>query len=516
MSDLLREYLALLEYELALLEAEDDLLRFAQVTMPDPRFPDDPNATKYLAAKHHGLMADITMQVERHELRKVILNLPPRHGKTEICTKRAAAWISARNPDKDIIVATYGEKFAHDFAKDVREIMASPRFQQIFPEYHLLTANNEHLKTYMGGDIFFLGRRSRTTGRGGHFILVDDPTKDDREVRYQAFRDDVWEWFTQTLLTRRHNDQVPVMISQTRWHEDDIVGRITDPQNPAYSAKFAEGWRVINLPAIASEDDPLGRKPGEALWPERFGIEYLEEMQAANAVSFAALYQNNPTPEDGVFYSKEELWEYTPDELPTHLRNYVASDHAVATAQINDRTCILPFGVCENDIAWVLPNAVWRRMDGPEAVEEMIQIMKLIRPVFWYGEKGQISKSLGSFLKKRMQEEELHVPIIEDHPAGDKVQRAQSARARCAQGRIRFPKNAPWWPRAKAEILKFPNARFDDFVDAVSIIGMKLQMHGAATVPTRVKTQQEGTFGHLLAEFRRQDAQNTTGRSKGW
>lgn len=513
----LQNYLGLLEYELALQEAEDDLIRFAEVTMPDFRRRNDIAATKYHASRHHRVMADVMMQIERGEKRKVILNLPPRHGKSELCTKRMAAWFHGRNPDKDVIIATYNEKFAADFSKDVREILKSQRFRQVFPDYRLIQSSDERLKNAEGGEMFFLGRRSATTGRGGDLILVDDPTKDDKEIKFTAFREDCWQWFTQTLLTRRHTDRAAICVTQTRWHEDDIVGRITDSSNPAWSQEFSEGFEVIDLPAIALEDDVIGREPGEALWPARFGRQYLDEMRAANPTSFAALYQCDPTPEDGVYYSKDEIFEYDIDELPKNLRMYVASDHAVGTAQHNDATCMIPFGLDEEGCAWVMPHIAWKRMDAKAAVEEMLQIIEKHKPVYWYAEKGHISKAIGPFLRARMRETGVFVPILEDHPVADKEQRAVSARARCAQGRIRFPRFAPWWPNAKAELLKFPNGRFDDFVDTVSTIGNRLATHTNATHIRRKPTNKPGTFGHLLAQFKRDDAAARAAKARsGW
>lgn len=511
------EYANILDYELALTEAEDHLLPFAQMTMPNMRRPDDVSSSLYLPGKHHFLMAETMEQVERGEKKKVIINTAPRHGKTELCTKRFAAWYSARNPHHDIIIATYNEKFALDFGKEVREIINSLRFKQIFPEYELRSASNDHIRTTQGGNLFFLGRRSATTGRGGDLILVDDPTKDDKEIKYSTFREDCWQWFTQTLLTRRHNDQAKIVISQTRWHEDDIVGRITDKTNPAYSKKFAEGFEIIDLPAIAGDGDPLGRKQGDALWPERFGLKYLEEMREANGTSFSALYQCDPTPEDGVFYSQDELHEYESHELPQNLRMFVVSDHAVATKNINDPSVLVPFGIDENGTAWVMPHIVWRRMDSRETVEEMIEMMRAHSPIFWYAEKGHISKAIGPFLQKRMQETGVYTPIIEEQPIGDKVQRAHSGRARCAQGKIRFPKSAPWWGKAKAELLKFPNGRFDDFVDVVSMIGLKLTTHSSPGTVSVEQRDKPGTFGHLLRQFRDDDHRARVKKARaGW
>ena len=513
----LMHYLRLLEYEDALLGAEEDLLEFAQVTMPYQNDMDDPKKSRYIPARHHRFLADVMMRVEQGLERKIIINLPPRSGKSELCTKRFAAWYMGRHPDHDIIIATYNEKFAHDFSKEIREIINSHRFRQVFPQFALVQQSDERLRTNGGGDMFFLGRRSATTGRGANCIIVDDPTKDDKEVKYAAFREDCWQWFTQTLLSRRHNDRAPIVMTQTRWNDDDIVGRITDPTNPSYSPRFAADFKVISLPAFAEEGDPLGRAPGEVLWPERFGKRYLEEMREANPLAFSALYQCNPTPDDGVYYGVNDIHEYTEDMLPESLRIYVVSDHAVATKEINDPSCLLPFGICERGNAWILPDAVWKRMDGSQTITEMLTLIKSRRPMRWFAEKGHISKALKPFLTKRMQEENLFCPIDEVQPIGDKIQRATSARARASQGKILFPRFAPWWPRAKSELLKFPNARNDDFVDCVSMIGLKLT---SLVSPGRNMMRTEstpGTYGHLLKQWRHSDAeQQFANERKGW
>jgi len=139
------------------------------------------------------------------------------------------------------------------------------------------------------------------------------------------------------------------------------------------------------------------------------------------------------------------------------------------------------------------------------------------KPSFWYAEKGHISKSLGPFLRKRMEEEGVFVPFVEEQPVGDKLQRSHSARARCAQGLIRFPRFAPWWPRAKAELLKFPNGRFDDFADCISMIGMKLNSQSRAGRPVKKSRFEEGTYGSLLAQFRDQDRRRRFEQDRaGW
>jgi hypothetical protein len=143
------------------------------------------------------------------------------------------------------------------------------------------------------------------------------------------------------------SDTGAIIIIMTRWHEDDLVGRLTDPTNPHYNAEEAAQWKIINIPAIAGEDDILGREPGEALWPERFGLDYLESFRRRNPVGFSALYQQEPTPADGDFFKVEHAAHLSQQERPKNLRVYAASDHAVGTKQTNDRTCLLIVGVDE-------------------------------------------------------------------------------------------------------------------------------------------------------------------------
>ena len=308
----------------------------------------------------------------------------------------------------------------------------------------------------------------------------------------------------------------------TRWHDDDIPGRITDKTNPKYSARFAEGWEIVNLPAFAVDDDPLGRKPGEVLWPEQFNEATLREIEAANPVAFSALFQANPTPAEGIFYMAADLKTYTVEEWrdvqPT-LRWHAASDHAVGTDQVNDKTCMGLFGVDPAGAAWVSPDLVWRRMAADVAVEEMLRLMQLRSPVYWYAEKGHISKSIAPFLKSRMQEEGVYCTIREDHPVGDKMQRAQSARAACARGQIKFPDFAAWWPEARVELLKFPNGKHDDFVDFLSIIGMKLQTHLPGKAMKRITRPEAGTWGDLKRQFEEEERRAQAGwanRTSGW
>ncbi len=514
---LLKRYLKLLEYELALTEAQSDLIRFAEVTMPVDRYMDDPSKSKYLAQPHHRFMARIAHQVEVGELLKLLIRTAPRHGKTELMTLRFAAWYFGKYPERDIIVGSYNSRFAEDLGGQVKEILRSKRFRQVFPDFQLEKEAVDHISTTQGGNIYFIGRDSTVTGRGADLLILDDPIKNDADARSGDFREKLWQWFTQTFLTRRHTDKSAVVVTGTQWHEDDLFGRLTDDSNPVFSKKLSEGFEDFKLPAIAEEDDPMGRKPGEALWPERFGIRYLEEMQEANPQSFSALYLCNPVPSKGAFYQTDGIFEYDSHELPERLTIYMAGDFAVSTGNINDRTCLIPYGVDDRGDAWIFRDVVWGRIASDAAVEAVIDLIKRHKPVFFYAEKGQIMKSIGPFLSKRMEEEGVYVPILTEMRTVDKVQYAHAARNRCAQGRIRFPRFAPWWSNAKTEMLKFPNARFDDFVDTLSIVGMKLNQYTGPGANLMKKPEERGSWGALKKEFSRQDRERLARNSRaGW
>jgi hypothetical protein len=232
-------------------------------------------------------------------------------------------------------------------------------------------------------------------------------------------REKLWQWWLQVLRTRLMDSTGTIVIVQTRWAEDDLVGRLIDPMNPYYNVEEAKSWRKIDLPALAEDDDVLGRAPGEPLWPERFTKDYLEEIRATDPRGFAALYQGRPGPKDGAFFKTEDLVGYNKmDDVPAFhkLRFYGASDHAVSTERVADKTCLMIVGVDEKDNIWVMPDVVWARLDSNQAVEGMIALMKKYKPQFWWAEGGAITKSIGPFLRKRMLEKQVFCAVDPINP----------------------------------------------------------------------------------------------------
>ncbi len=495
--------LGLLKRQQKALAARTSFMPFIKFTSPDPTDPNDVEKSRYKDAKHHRAVSRVLEAIINGEVEYtfVILTMPPRHGKSEQVSRKLPAWLIGRFPDQHGVVATYNDDFAADFGKDVRAIVKTPQFRQVFPNSHLVRggAASDKLITTAGGKWAFVGRGGSLTGQGAHILILDDLIKDAKEASSQAIRDQAWDWFTKVAMTRRMGRKI-VIMTFTRWHSDDPIGRLTDPENPHFNAKLASKIKIINIPAIAEEDDPLGRQPGEPLWPDgpdKFDLEFLEEQQSLDPLGFAALYQQRPSLLDGDLFKRENIRYYKPSELPEDLRIYCASDHAVATGQRNDFTVLLKIGVDKQSNIYLL-ECFWQKAKSDVVVEAMLGMGRgNMKPLLWWAEKGHISKSIGPFLKKRMQETSNFMNIREVTPIGDKAQRAQSIVGRVAMGKMFFPIDAIWTEKAINQMMAFPNAPHDDFVDTLSLIGLGLQSQFAATNSSAKKAEEKPEFGTL-------------------
>ena len=519
MSALERRIAAAMRAKLAI-ESRDDYLKFVKFTMPDVEEPENLEISMFKDSKHHRALAKVLEKVERGHIPRLIVTLPPRHGKTELISRRFIPWLLGRDQYRNIIFATYNEPFSQDIGSDCRNIMQSSSFKQVFPKFRFRAGglSREKLQSQDGGMAAFVGRGGSITGRGADVLIIDDPIKDAEEAQSPALRQKLWDWFTQVAMTRLMTKFACVVVVHTRWHEDDLIGRLTDPTNPCYSEMEAAKWKIINLPAIALENDPLGRAVGEALWPDRFDLEFLNAARSLDAKGFSALYQQQPSPEDGDLFRSDWITTYERNQKPADLRIYAASDHAIGEDKTrNDATVMIIGGVDSYGDLYIL-DVWWEKAGADKQVDAMLRLAKQYKPMLWFAERGHITKSIAPFLRKRMQEEQNYFSIEEVTPVANKVQRAQSIMGRMSMKKVKFPKHAPWLMAARDELLKFPNARHDDFVDALAWLGMSIDRMAS---PQKQRVKEDGivygTLGWLKSEAKhREQTQALEAAIKGW
>ena len=460
--------------------ARGSLIAFTEYTKPD-----------YQTARHHRLIAEKLEAVERGEIDRLMIIMPPRHGKSEKASKRFPAWYLGRNPDHQFIAASYNSDLAKDFGRSVRNIVATPEYQALFPEGMLAEDSQaaDRWHTHLSGQYVAAGVGTAITGRGAHVLLIDDPVKDREEADSETQRDKVWNWYTSTAYTRLMPGGAIIVI-QTRWHEDDLAGRLLAAQEAG-----GDEWDVLHLPALDER--------GEALWPDWYSVERLERIRTAiGPRDWQALYQGDPTPEEGNFFKRE--WFQFYDEPPEHLKRYGASDYAV-TADDGDYTVHGVIGVDPKDDIYVLD--WWRKQaESNEWVDAMLSMLDQHQTLIWAEEAGQIIKSLGPFIAKRQRERKIYGYREQFPSASDKPTRARTIQARAAMGKIYLPRNAPWMPALLSELLAFPAGKNDDQVDVLSLIGRMLAALDRGRVPTepeKGRNMHEITMNDLWKEAKR-------------
>lgn len=451
--------------------ARKSLLAFTEYTNP-----------AYIGANHHRLICDKLEAVERGEIDRLMIFMPPRHGKSELASRRFPAWYLGRNPEKSIIAASYNSELAGDFGRTVRNIVGGQEFGRLF-DVGLAQDSRaaERWNTVQGGAYVAAGVGTAITGRGAHVLLIDDPLKDRQEADSETTRESVWNWYTSTAYTRLMPGGAVVLI-QTRWHEDDLAGRLLE-------AKTGDKWEVLELKALDE---------GKALWPEWYPVDALERIRSAiGPRDWSALYQQNPVPDEGTFFLNDWIRWY--DDPPQNLRVYGASDYAV-TEGGGDYTVHLVAGVNEHDDLYILDR--WRAQTTPDVwVEAFIGLLKQWKPIEWAEENGQILKAVGSLIDRRQLEEKAWCFRKAFASSADKPTRAQAIRGRMAAGKVWLPRGAPWIDEFIRELLSFPAGKNDDQVDTLSLLGRMLGEMVAAPRP-RVDREdpliQPPTYGDIM------------------
>lgn len=381
---------------------------------------------------------------------RLIVSMPPRHGKSELLSHWTPIWYLANFPRKRIILASYAADFAASWGRKVRNTIVNSGIEMDLAD-DLGAAARWELS--QGGGMTTAGVGGPITGRGADLLIIDDPVKNRAEAQSQVSRTHLWDWWRSTARTRLEPGG-SIIIVMTRWHEEDLVGQLLAEED----GEFAETWDHIRLPAIA-EDEDLYRDVGSALWPDRYDIDDLQRIrQAVGLEDWAGLYQQRPALAEGGLF-KFQWWRFHKEWPKTIGQVYQFWDTAYKTGESNDYSACVTMGV-DRDTFYVLD--VWRdKVDYPNLTRVAQALYRRYEPNRVFVEDAASGQSLVQSLRQ-----ETNLPVLPVRVDKDKVSRANAVTGMLEAGRVSIPSNAQWLGPFLDELGMFPNGAHDDQVDA--------------------------------------------------
>ena len=418
---------------------------------------------------HLELLCEKLEAVARGEIKRLMVFMPPRHGKSQVCSKKFPPWYLRKYPDRYIMITSYSADLAFDFSRIARNTIQDER--EIFPNINVnqqaRAVKHWTLEGELGG-LIAAGVGGPITGRGAHVAIIDDPFKNYEEAASETVRESVWQWYRSTLRTRLAPGGAIVLI-MTRWQQDDLAGRLLEEVKTGDGEK----WEVVSLPGIAEDGDQLGRHEGEALSP-RFPIEELLTIKKAlGGYLFGSLYQQNPRAKEGNYF--KDHWFIDSGSVDVLLNKwkedglfistYAAMDFAIGEKQQNDWN-VIHVGVITPDKEKILVDRIRFKDDANGIADEIINVQRKWKPLVFGFEEGMIRKAIWPTVISKMTKGGLAINSVFLVPIVDKVARARTAQGQMRQNQWLFPFNAEWFEDFKEWMLGFPNATFDDDPDA--------------------------------------------------
>lgn len=454
----------------------------------------------FIAAPHLCYLAEVLTKVSTGELTRVAISTPPQHGKSWLVSKYFPTWHLGRNPDQRVLLCSYGKDLTVEWTGEGRDLLAEHG-----PGAFDIETWARAKKT--AWDVFRDGRRTgghmRGVGKGGGVTgrpvdvgICDDLVKDAAEVATQKLRDALFRWLESAVLTRARR----LILMATRWHPDDPIGRLKKKQA---AGEVGEPWVFINLPAIAEDDDPLGRAPGEPLWlgnPLAHGDPewYEKKRREVGPYVWNALYQGRPAPLEGGLFKKTWIRSYEETNgvlmsgelrVPlARLKRFSTVDIAGSKKERADFTVVATWGLDHTTRTLWLLDVVRAQLEAPQVIGALREVQQRMKPLTFYVERAapqlnllhklQFAAQAGEKLDPSDDAQDALIsrglaaglPIVRLDPGDkDKVFRSGPAQAVMAAGRLLTPARAPWLGEWWDEVLAFPDAEsHDDQVDALS------------------------------------------------
>jgi len=410
---------------------------------------------------HHVKIARALEQVDRGEITHLIITCPPQKGKTELLI-RYILWSLARNPNKRIVYGTYGADRAEMVSGEIRDAAQTAEFKELFP--HLSLASDSKSKAHWKfagsmGYVHAVGIGGPSTGFTSDLSVLDDFYKDAEEAYSEVIREKVWMWMKSVITTRKRRANVPTIILCTRWHSDDVIGRLLKEQPGK--------WTILHFKAIDDDDNPL--------WPERWSLSDYEAVQTdVGPHVWSALYQGEPVPASGALFKRD--WMRLSDSTPRLARWIRYWDLAASVKEHADYTVGARVGVDENGCIWVA-DVVRFREEWPDARRRILETVRQDPAGTLVGVE-KVGFQLAAIQDLKRNNEFLRVPLYELTPDRDKYARAMAWAARAADGKLALCAGA-WNRDFIDEALVFPYGKHDDQIDAVSgAVKLLVQMKG--------------------------------------
>ena len=403
---------------------------------------------------------------------RLIIQAPPRSGKSELFSRRFPAWAFGQNPNLQMIAASYSADLSSRMNRDVQRIIDSEEYAGVFPETSFssnTSASINSQKNIRNSEIFEIavyagsyrsaGVGGGITGMGADIAIIDDPVKDAKEANSQTYRDSVWDWYTSTFYTRL-SPKSGILLGMTRWHEDDLAGRLlADMKNGG------DQWRVVSFPAIAEEDEQY-RKEGDALHPERYDLTHLTKIKkAVGSQAWNALYQQRPSSKGGDVIKRAWFKRYS--VLPLMRRVIIAGDTAQKVKQHNDFSVFIVAGIGMDGGLYVI-DLIRGKWEAPELERKLEDIWNKYRASHKAQSVYIEDKSSGTGLIQSIQRKR-NIPIKGVQVDADKYTRVLGIQGFIESGYVFLPDGAEWVEDFLSECEKFTatdSHKHDDMVDA--------------------------------------------------
>ena len=441
---------------------QDEFLTFVRTMWP-----------QFVTGRHHEIIAEKLERVASGSLKRLIINMAPRHTKSEFASFLFPAWMMGRNPSMKIIQATHTTELAVNFGRKTKNLIESEGFQEVFPEVKLAADSKASGRwdTSAGGMYYAVGVGSNLAGRGGDLVIIDDPHSEQTAMSNNGF-DDAWDWYTGGPRQRLQPGGSIVLV-QTRWSEKDMTGQLV---RAMAKDPLADQWEIVELPAIFDDGTPC--------WPQFWSLEDLTAVKASIPPSkWNAQYQQNPTGEDNAIIPRE-WWNKWEREVVPQLEYVIQSyDTAFSKRETSDYSAITTWGVFRPEEGGgphlILLDSQKGRWDFPELKDIALELYR-----FWEPDTV-IVEAKASGLPLTHELRQTGIPVVNFTPSrgNDKVSRVHSVSPLFEAGMVWAPDKS-FAEELIEEVAAFPNGEYDDLVDSMTQALMRYRQGNFVQLPS--------------------------------